>query len=93
MYHIMTSDKVPICSFCEFTKATEQQSRTEQVLSKANGAVLNDTSVGRLAAAWYRRHDHMTEYSQQALKNSTKPTPGEYSLLLSHSAEQMALSS
>ena len=63
MYHIMTSDKVPICSFCEFTKATEQQSRTDQVLSKANGAVLNDTSVDRLAAAWYRHHDHMTQYS------------------------------
>ena len=61
MYHIMTSDKVPICSFREFTKATEQQSRTEQVPSKANGAVLNDTSVGRLTAAWYRRHDHMTQ--------------------------------
>lgn len=58
----MISDKVPICSFCEFTKATEQTTEQNRFSIKL-GAVLKDTSVGRLAAALCRHHDQ-GQYSQ-----------------------------
>ena len=92
MYQIVTSDKVPICSFCELTKATEQINRTERVLSKSNDAL---SSIGRLAAALCTRQNHDTllttsELNKQASNNNEKPAPAEDCYFNHTHAEQMA---
>lgn len=63
---------VPICSFCEFTKATEQNNRTEQVL---NLMVLS-WKILPGADVWTQYTQPITAF-KQALNSNTKPVPAE----------------